>query len=281
MAKFTVVTACKNAARYIEETVESVLQQSVFRSGQCELEYLVYDGASTDGTLERLRPYEARGIRLVSEPDGGLYAALAKGLQRASGDYVAYLNAGDFLHTAGLGIAADCFQLPTVDWLTGYSVTYNDRSQLTRCSLPFRFQRRLLRCGAYGTLLPFVQQESTVWRRKLHASVDFSFFGGLRYAGDAYLWRSFSTVAELCIVRGHIGGFRIHKGQMSENLEGYLRELRSFSHPITLADRLHSAAERVLRALPERVSATIADRSMLILFDHARQAWRRTPYLNP
>ena len=281
MAKFTVVTACKNAARYIEETVESVLQQSVFGSGQCELEYLVYDGASTDGTLERLRPYEARGMKLVSEPDGGLYAALAKGLQRASGDYVAYLNAGDFLHTAGLGIAAECFQLPGVDWLTGYSVTYNDCSQLTRCSLPFRYQRRLLQCGAYGTLLPFVQQESTVWRRKLHASVDFGFLGGLRYAGDAYLWRSFSTVAELCIVRGYIGGFRIHKGQMSENLEGYLRELRSFSHPTTLADRLHSAVERVLRALPERVSATIADRSMLILFDHARQAWRRTPYLNP
>ena len=281
MAKFTVVTACRNAAQYIEETVESVLQQSVFRSGQCELEYLVYDGASTDGTQERLRPYESRGVRLVSEPDGGLYAALAKGLQKASGDFVAYLNAGDFYHPRGLEIAAECFELPGVDWLTGYSVTYNERSQLTRCSLPFRYQRRLLQCGAYGTLLPFVQQESTVWRRTLHDSVDFECFGALRYAGDAYLWHCFSQTAELCIVRGHIGGFRIHKGQISENLDGYFGELRSFSRSILISDRWHAAAERFLRLLPERVSAKIADRSMLILFDHARQLWRRTPYLNP
>jgi glycosyltransferase involved in cell wall biosynthesis len=281
MAKFTVVTACRNAARYIEETVESVLQQTVFRSGQCELEYLVYDGASTDDTLKRLRPYESRGVKLVSEPDGGLYAALAKGLQQASGDYVAYLNAGDFYHPGGLSIAAECFELPGVDWLTGYSVTYNERSQLTRCLLPFRYQRRLLQCGAYGTLLPFVQQESTVWRRTLHACVDFERFAALRFAGDAYLWRCFSEAAELCIVRGHIGGFRIHKGQMSESLESYLREQRTFSRPITLADRWHAAAERVLRVLPERVSARLADRSTLVLFDHARQAWRRTPDLKP
>ena len=95
MAKFTVVTACKNAARYIEETVTSVLSQSVFLSGHCELEYLVCDGASTDGTQDLVRPYERKGVTLISEPDAGLYAALAKGLQRATGDYVAYLNAGD------------------------------------------------------------------------------------------------------------------------------------------------------------------------------------------
>jgi hypothetical protein len=85
----------------------------------------------------------------------------------------------------------------------------------------------------------------------------------------------------LCIVRGHIGGFRIHKGQLSENLERYRREQRTFSRPIALADRWHAAAERLLRVLPERVSARLADRSTLVLFDHARQAWRRTPDLKP
>ncbi len=281
MAKFTVVTACKNAARYIEETVNSVLSQSVFRSGQCELEYLIHDGASTDGTLELLRPYERHGVTLVSEPDAGLYSALANGLQRATGDYVAYLNAGDFFNSAGLGIAAECFELPRVEWVTGYSVTYNDRSQLTRCSLPFRYRRQLIQCGAYGTLLPFIQQESTVWRRSLHSSVDFQFLSTLRYAGDAYLWRCFSTIAELCVVRGHIGGFRIHKGQISENLEGYLRELKTFSRPISIVDRMHCVSERVLRVMPERISKSLADRSMLILYDHTRQEWRRVPYLNP
>ena len=113
-----------------------MLGQSVFRSGQCDLEYLVFDGASTDGTLEILRPYEQQGVKVVSEPDAGFYSALAKGLQKTTGDYVAYLNAGDVLHPAGLSIAAECFALPGVDWLTGYAAVCNERSQVTHTWLP-------------------------------------------------------------------------------------------------------------------------------------------------
>lgn len=281
MTSFTVVTACRNAARYIDETVTSVLQQSIFTSGRSQLQYLVYDGASTDDTVARLRPYERHGVTVVSEPDGGLYSALAKALPRATGDYVAYLNAGDFLNPHGLGIAEDCFALPGVDWLTGLSVTYNERSQLTACSLPFRYLPGLIACGAYGQTLPFIQQESTVWRRSLHATIDFAVLSRLRYAGDAYLWSRFATVAALHVVRGHIGGFRIHRGQLSENLPAYLREQQSFSRPMTALDRLRCVRERVLMALPQRVSGTVADRSTLILYDHARQTWRKTPYMNP
>jgi glycosyltransferase involved in cell wall biosynthesis len=277
MAKFTVITACKNAVRYIEETVKSVLSQTVFLSGQCELEYLVYDGASTDGTVERLRPYERHGVTVVSEPDSGLYAALAKGLQRVTGDYVAYLNAGDLFHPAGLSIAADCFNLADVDWLTGYAVGYNDNSQVTRCQLPFRYRRHLFECGAYGTLLPALQQESTVWRRSLHAGVDFEFLGNLRLAGDGYLWRCFAAVTEPCVVRGQIGGFRIHSGQISERLEEYRQELRSFSRPPSGIERMQSLADRLLWAMPERIRC-VAGGSTIILYDHPRRAWRRVPY---
>jgi hypothetical protein len=82
-------------------------------------------------------------------------------------------------------------------------------------------------------------------------------------------------------VRGHIGGFRIHRGQLSENLQEYRREQRSFSRPMTALDRLRCVRERLLMALPQRVSGTVADRSTLILYDHAQQVWRKTPYLNP
>ena len=281
MRRFSVVTACRNSARYIEETVKSVLSQSVFLSGRCELEYLICDGASSDATLELLAPYERQGLKIVSEPDDGLYAALAKGLQRASGDYVAYLNAGDLFHPGGLEIAAECFDLPGVNWLTGYAVTYNDRAQLTRCELPLRYRRKLFECGAYGTLLPFVQQESTVWRRSLHSAVDFDFLAKLRFAGDAYLWKCFACVSELCTVRGQIGGFRIHRGQLSERLGEYLAELRSFSRPASLPERLQCLSERLLWAMPGRISRSIADLSTRLLYDHQLQSWRRLPYLNP
>jgi glycosyltransferase involved in cell wall biosynthesis len=273
--KFTVVTACKNSVRYIDETVNSVLSQTIFRSGQCELEYFVYDGASTDGTLERLRRYEQKGVTVVSERDSGMYAALAKGLQRASGDYVAYLNAGDFYHPGGLSIAADCFELPGVDWLTGYAVTYNDQSQLTECFLPFRYRRRLFECGAYGTLLPFhLQQESTVWRRSLHASVDFAVLGQLRLAGDSYLWKCFASMAQPCIVTGHIGGFRVHPGQLSERTKAYRDELRAFCRAPSMADRLQCLVDRLFWAAPQRLRAR-ASRARLIFYDHTQRAWRR------
>jgi glycosyltransferase involved in cell wall biosynthesis len=276
MAKFTVVTACRNAVRYIEETVKSVLSQSIFLSGKCELEYLVCDGASTDGTLDLLRPYERHGVTVISEPDSGFYAALAKGLQQATGDYIAYLNAGDFYHPGGLGIASECFELPEVDWLTGYAAVYNDRSQLTWCSLPFRYRRALFECGAYGTLLPHVQQESTVWRRSLQACVDFQFLRKLHLAGDAYLWKCFASVSELCIVRGHIGGYRVHRGQLSERLSEYREELRSFSRAPSTIERMQCLADGLFWASSDRVKFW-GNRSTMIVYDDARQAWRRLP----
>lgn len=270
--KFTVVTACRNAVSTIEETVKSVLAQ------KGEIEYLVCDGGSTDGTLERLRPYERLGIKLSSERDNGLYDALAKGLRQATGDCVAYLNAGDYFHPQGLAIAAECFGLPGVDWLTGYAVAYNERSQVTRSALPFRYRRALFECGAYDSQrLPALQQESTVWRRSLHATVDFDFLARLRYAGDAYLWKCFATRAEPAVVRGQIGGFRIHRGQISERLDDYVRELRSFSRSPGPMERLRFVSDRFLWAMPERIRG-IASRSSVIVYDHAGQTWRKVPY---
>jgi len=95
--RFSVITPCRNAAAHIAETAASVLGQSALRDGD-ELEYIVCDGGSTDGTLEALRALAAPAMRVISEPDGGMYDALARGLRLATGDVVAYLNAGDYYH---------------------------------------------------------------------------------------------------------------------------------------------------------------------------------------
>ncbi|HCT92618.1 MAG TPA: hypothetical protein DF613_14750 [Lachnospiraceae bacterium] len=95
MLNITVITVCFNEKRKIRETMESVLCQTY-----PHIEYLVMDGASTDGTVDILREYESRGhIRMYSEPDAGVYNAMNRGVARASGDYVFFLNAGDlFFH---------------------------------------------------------------------------------------------------------------------------------------------------------------------------------------
>lgn len=93
--KFTIITITYNAAHWLERTVLSILSQSY-----PNIEYLIIDGGSTDGTVDIIKQY-APGIAFwLSEPDKGLYDAMNKGLKHASGDYVWFINAGDTLQTA-------------------------------------------------------------------------------------------------------------------------------------------------------------------------------------
>ena len=102
MIRITYVTITYNAAKVLQRTLDSVLQQDY-----PNIEHLIIDGASTDDTLKIVDDYIARSnaaenghqIQVSSEPDKGIYDAMNKGLRSMTGDYVCYLNAGDFLPT--------------------------------------------------------------------------------------------------------------------------------------------------------------------------------------
>lgn len=111
MTKISIVTITYNAETTLRRTVDSVLAQTY-----PYVEHIIVDGASTDGTLAVAKDYSERSyaaanghdVRLLSEPDHGLYDAMNKGVQMASGDYVCFLNAGDFLPDGGvLRLVAD------------------------------------------------------------------------------------------------------------------------------------------------------------------------------
>ena len=93
----SVITCTYNAAGTLERTLRSVARQTYPR-----VEHLLVDGCSTDGTFARIQRYVERGmpysVRVVREPDAGLYDAMNKGIRQASGDYIVFLNAGDALH---------------------------------------------------------------------------------------------------------------------------------------------------------------------------------------
>jgi len=93
--KLTVITIVYNNVRDIERTVLSVLNQTY-----PNIEYLVIDGASADGTLEILKKYEGRISKLISERDKGIYDAMNKGLAMASGEYILFMNSGDEIYTS-------------------------------------------------------------------------------------------------------------------------------------------------------------------------------------
>ncbi|WDF55110.1 glycosyltransferase family 2 protein [Mucilaginibacter sp. KACC 22063] len=91
--KLSVITIVYNNVRDIERTVKSIVGQTY-----TNIEYIVIDGASTDGTLEILKKYIDHIAILKSEPDRGIYDAMNKGLALASGDYVLFMNSGDEIY---------------------------------------------------------------------------------------------------------------------------------------------------------------------------------------
>ena len=88
--KYSIITAVYNGEKYI-----SRLMASVFNQSYPNIEWIVQDGGSKDGTLDKLRPHADR-IKLVSEPDSGMYDAWNKALGRATGDWAIFLGADDF-----------------------------------------------------------------------------------------------------------------------------------------------------------------------------------------
>ena len=93
--KVTLITVCRNAASVIAGTIDSVRQQT-----HADIEHIVIDGASTDGTRELLEARRSDLAVLVSEPDNGIYDAMNKGLRLATGELIGFVNAGDLLMTA-------------------------------------------------------------------------------------------------------------------------------------------------------------------------------------
>ena len=92
--------------------------ESVHNQKDCRIEHLIIDGGSNDGTLELLRPYEEKGwIKIYSEPDQGIYDAFNKGVQKAQGDYVCFINSDDYLKKEqGLSVSLKYLQKTGADF---------------------------------------------------------------------------------------------------------------------------------------------------------------------
>ena len=126
-------------------------------------------------------------------------------------------------------------------------MNYNEQSQLVGVSLPFRYRSRLFKCGFYGRMLPYVQQESTFWDTRLNQLIDLGRLAEFRFAGDYYLWHQLSQQAELKIALTHLGGFRTHRGQLSQDQRAYQKEVNGIlggkkPNPLDLAFACFDAA---------------------------------------
>lgn len=209
----TIVTPSYEQAEYLEATIRSVLLQ-----GYPDLEYIVMDGGSSDGTVELLRRYEPWLAFWTSEPDEGPPQALNKGFARATGELLGYLNSDDFYLPGCLGRIAETMTAePAVDILNGGGWYTDDSGRLLRRAHSDRWS---LRGYAHGACTLF--QPGSFFRRSAYRRTS-GFHEANPVNWDGELWVDLALAgAQFRHVDDELAAFRLHPGSITGS--GRLRE---------------------------------------------------------
>jgi SAM-dependent methyltransferase len=244
LPRITIVTPVLNARETVAETIESVLGQAY-----PNLEYILVDGGSTDGTREIVARYADQIDLIVAEPDEGLYDAVAKGFTRATGEVLAWLNADDVYLPGALDRVGRHFSAFPDERIIYFENLLSIGG--------WRFANQPLGLVDFGRLLDghFLLQDGVFFRRIAYDAV-----GGvdpkLKLAGDWALWLSLARRYPLTRLDGHVSSFRVRPGQLSEDMAAYEAECAEIAACIRPTV---SFAER-LAELPGRLALLIAER---------------------
>ena len=155
----SVVTICYNAKNDLEKTILSVLSQTYQ-----DIEYIIIDGGSTDGTVDIIHKYSERLFYWISEPDKGIYDAMNKGMDRATGSWINFMNAGDTF--CDNEVIKNIFGYND---LSDYSVIYGD------CYVSKLNQLQYLKASSMKKVhvqMPFCHQSSFIRKTRLRFSID-------------------------------------------------------------------------------------------------------------
>jgi hypothetical protein len=207
--RITIVTPSYNQADYLEQTIRSVLLQ-----GYENLEYIVVDGGSTDGSVEIIRKYEPWLAYWVSEPDEGQVAAINKGLRRATGDWVGWQNSDDLYYPGSLCLLAQLLGKGTAASLVCGNVDLIDAQGSVISDLRFVTPNRQALL-AEGMVLT---NQAAFWRGNLHEQL--GYLDEKYHCAFDYDW--FVRVLTTCSavhIDARLGAYRIHRAAKSSQLD--------------------------------------------------------------
>ncbi len=208
--KISIVTTSYNRKEYLEELIDSILCQNY-----PNLEYIILDGGSTDGSVEVIKKYEKHLTYWISEKDEGFTPALNKGLQMTTGEIMGWMNSDDKYLQGSFALINEIFStFKDVRWITGKSGVWDEKGNFVKEIYNFRNIYDYLLDNVYESRFKrflTIQQESTFWRRSLWDQTESYIDEKYKIMPDSELWTRFFLYEDLWHVDGKIGGFRVHK----------------------------------------------------------------------
>ena len=224
--------------------MQSVLSQQ----GEFELEWIVVDGGSTDGSVQLLEGIDDPRVRWSSGRDAGQSDAINKGLAAATGDVVAWLNSDDLYTPGALATVAEAFATrPGAQWLVGGCEIIDAEDRVIRPGVT-RYKNYLLRKYSYRGLLRqnCISQPAVFWRAAFGRRVG-GLDDSLHYTMDYDLWLRMGRESDPLIIDRVLAQFRMHGGSKSGQVnreqfdEQYRVAARYFNGDVTsrVAHRFH------------------------------------------
>jgi glycosyltransferase involved in cell wall biosynthesis len=226
--KISIVTPSYNQAAHLDQTIQSVLLSA--DGCGAELEYIVIDGGSTDGSREIIEHHSNRLAYWCSEPDGGQYAAINKGFDKTTGDIMGWLNSSDLYFPWTLSTVREIFEkFPEVQWITALRkfCVQEDGSFEGMQKMP-GFAGRCYYAGMHGgpKNSDFIQQETVFWRRSLWEQIGSRIPDRCKFAADFHLWSEFFRHSPVYGVDCPLAGFRFH-GDSRSTADRYMGEVNA------------------------------------------------------
>lgn len=225
--KFSIVTPSLSQSKYIPETIESVLSQA----GNFEIEYFVIDGGSTDGSIEIIKSYATRvatgewpikckniSMEWISEKDKGQSNAINKGLHKATGNILSYINSDDLYYPNAFEKIVEAFnRYKEVDFVYGDGDVIDEIGNLKWEWLSRPYKHRIMTTYHFlwNDFTNYIMQQATFWRKEVIDKIGY-FDEDFHYAMDVEYWiRAGHKGLRLYHITEKLGKFRLIEGTKS------------------------------------------------------------------